>query len=421
MPVVLYRAADETARVELLRFDEHIWATQAQMAELFQTSVANINTHLRNIFAEGELDPAASIKSYLIDQVQRKSTVRREVRHYDLAVVLAVGYRVRSPRGTEFRQWATEHLREYLTKGFVLDDRRLKHPGMVDYFDELLARIRDIRASEQRMYLRLRDIMKLAADYQPSDAATIELFQVVQNKLHFAVTGKTAPELIADRADHTQPNMGLTSWKGELVRKADVTVAKNFLREDEITELNRIVVMFLDFAEDQALRKKQVFLRLAHQARRVSAFQRATRVARRRTGVARRRRPPRRDRVRAVRGAPTRGRRGRGWRGLAARAHDCSQDSPQDRSVGEGPGQGASSACKQPEPAVAARADRQRSSHGTRERHSDVHLRPADLVWRQMRPRRRGARTEGDVPPLEPHRIYGLACDPRLHERLAKQ
>lgn len=261
MPVVLYRAADETSRVELLRFDEHIWATQAQMAELFQTTVANINTHLRNIFAEGELDPSSSIKSYLIDQVQRKSTVRREVRHYDLAVVLAVGYRVRSPRGTEFRQWATEHLREYLTKGFVLDDRRLKHPGMVDYFDELLARIRDIRASEQRMYLRLRDIMKLAADYQPSDAATIELFQVVQNKLHFAVTGKTAPELIADRADHTQPNMGLTSWKGELVRKADVTVAKNFLREDEITELNRIVVMFLDFAEDQALRKKQVFLR----------------------------------------------------------------------------------------------------------------------------------------------------------------
>ena len=261
MPVVLYRAADETARVELLRTDGHIWATQAQMAALFQTSVANINIHLRNIFAEGELDPLASVKSYLIDQVQKKSTVRREVRHYDLSVVLAVGFRVRSPRGTEFRQWATEHLREYLVKGFALDDRRLRQPGMVDYFDELLARIRDIRASEQRMYLRLREILALAADYQPSDAATTELFQVVQNKLHFAVTGKTAPELITERADHAQPNMGLTTWKGELVRKADVTVAKNFLREGEITELNRLVVMFLDYAEDQALRKQQVFLR----------------------------------------------------------------------------------------------------------------------------------------------------------------
>ena len=260
-PVVLYSVPGEAARVELLRTDGNVWATQAQMAELFQTSVANINIHLRNIFAEGEVDPAASVKSYLIDQVQRKSTVRREVRHYDLAVVLAVGYRVRSPRGTEFRQWATEHLREYLVKGFVLDDRRLKHPGMVDYFDDLLERIRDIRASERRMYLRLRDILKLAADSQPSDPATTELFQTVQTTLHFAVTGKTAPELIAERADHAQPNMGLTTWTGDGVRQGDVTVAKNFLREGEITELNRIVVMFLDYAEDQAERKKQVFLR----------------------------------------------------------------------------------------------------------------------------------------------------------------
>ena len=260
-PVVLYRTADDATRVALLRSDDQVWATQAQMAELFQTTVANINIHLKHIFAEGELDPAASVKSYLIDQVQRRSTVRREVLHYDLSVVLAVGYRVRTPRGTEFRQWATEHLREYLVKGFVLDDQRLKHPGPVDYFDELLERIRDIRASEQRMYLRVRDILALAADYRPSDAETTEMFQAIQNKLHFAVTGKTAPELIAERADHAQPNMGLTVWKGDVVRKGDVTVAKNFLRGDEIGELNRLVGMLLDYAEDQARRRKQIFLR----------------------------------------------------------------------------------------------------------------------------------------------------------------
>jgi hypothetical protein len=179
-------------------------------------------------------------------------------------MILAVGYRVRSPRGTAFRQWATARLSEFLLKGFALDDERLKHPpgpGIPDYFDEMLERIRDIRSSERRMYLQVRNILALAADYDPSDNETQHFFQIVQNKLHFAATGKTAPELIAERADHTKPNMGLTSWKGPVVRKGDVTVAKNYMNENEIAELNRIVVMFLDYAEDQARRRKQVFMR----------------------------------------------------------------------------------------------------------------------------------------------------------------
>lgn len=262
--LVLYQTEDGQTRVQC-RFDEgSIWLTQAQMAELFQTTVPNVNIHLKEIFAEGELHEAATIKSYLIVRAEGSRTVSREVLHYRLEAILAVGYRVRSPRGTQFRQWATARLSEFLTKGFALDDERLKNPpgpGVPDYFDELLERIRDIRASERRMYLRVREIIALAADYVRNDQQTQTVFQTVQNKLHFAVTGKTAPELIAERADATKPNMGLTTWKGASVRKTDVTVAKNYLHEDEIFELNRVVVMFLDFAEDQARRKKQIFLR----------------------------------------------------------------------------------------------------------------------------------------------------------------
>ena len=179
---------------------------------------------------------------------------------------MAVGYRVRSPRGTQFRRWATERLKEYLVKGFTMDDERLRNPpvegsGVPDYFDELLERIRDIRASERRMYLRVKEIFALAADYDAAQKSTVEFFKIIQNKLHFAATGHTAAELIARRADHALPNMGLTTWKGETVRKQDVTVAKNYLSEEEIRELNRIVTMWLDFAEDQARRRKQVFLK----------------------------------------------------------------------------------------------------------------------------------------------------------------
>ena len=259
--LLLYQAEDGQTRVQC-RFDEQtIWLSQAAIGELYQTSKANISIHLKKIFAEGELKEEAVVKSHLTTAADGKSYA---VRHYRLEAVLAVGFRVRSPRGTQFRQWATARLEEYLRKGFTLDDERLKNPpgpGVPDYFDELLERIRDIRASEKRVYLQVRNILALAADYDSTAAEAHEFFQTVQNKLHFSVTRQTAPELIAERADATRPNMGLTAWKGAVVRKADVTVAKNYLNETEIAELNRIVVMFLDYAEDQARRRKQVFLR----------------------------------------------------------------------------------------------------------------------------------------------------------------
>ncbi len=261
--LLLYNTEDGKTRLECRFEKETIWLSQAQMAELFQTTPQNITLHLKALFSEGEIDLEATCKEYLQVRHEGAREVRRAVKHYSLDAILAVGYRVRSPRGTQFRRWATERLREYLVKGFTMDDERLKHPpgpGIPDYFDELLERIRDIRASERRMYLRLREILALAADYQPNDEQTQRFFQVVQNKLHFAATGLTAPELIAHRADHGQPNMGLTTWKGPVVRKGDVTVAKNYLHEEEITELNRIVVMFLDYAEDQARRRKQIFM-----------------------------------------------------------------------------------------------------------------------------------------------------------------
>ncbi|MBW6498937.1 MAG: virulence RhuM family protein [Bacteroidales bacterium] len=234
------------------------------MADLFQTTIPNINLHIKNILAEGELSEAATIKDYLIVRSEGGRQVRRQVKHYSLDMIIAVGYRVRSPRGTTFRQWATARLSEFLHKGFLLDDERLKNPpgpGVPDYFDEVLERIRDIRASEKRMYLKVRDIFALAADYQPNDVDTLKFFQVIQNKLHWATTGMTAAELIAERADHTQPNMGLTSWKGAKVRKTDVTIAKNYLRANEIQELNRIVTMYLDYAEDQARRRQVLYMR----------------------------------------------------------------------------------------------------------------------------------------------------------------
>lgn len=264
--ILLYQTEDGRTRVECRFVDETLWLSQALMAELFQKDVRTINEHLQNLFAEGELDPRATIRNFRIVRREGGRDVTRRIEHYNLDAILAVGYRVRSPRGTQFRIWATERLREYLVKGFTMDDERLKNPpvagsGVPDYFDELLARIRDIRASERRMYLRVREIFALAADYVPDLPPVQTFFQTIQNKLHFAATGKTAAELIAERADHIRPNMGLTTWKGGAVRKADVTVAKNYLRHEEIDALNRIVTMWLDFAEDQARRRKQVFLR----------------------------------------------------------------------------------------------------------------------------------------------------------------
>lgn len=261
---LLYQTEDGRTRIECRFEEETLWLTQAQMAELFQVTVPTINEHLKGVFTEGELEQGATIRKFRIVRSEGSRQVAREIEHYNLPAILAVGYRVRSHRGTQFRRWATARLEEYLLKGFLLDDERLKNPpgpGVPDYFDEVLERIRDIRASEKRMYLKVRDIFALAADYRPDAAETQEFFQVIQNKLHWAATGKTAAELIAERADHGKPNMGLTTWKGAKVRKTDVTVAKNYLHEQEITELNRIVVMYLDFAEDQARRRRVLYMR----------------------------------------------------------------------------------------------------------------------------------------------------------------
>ena len=263
--ILLYQTPDGRTRLECRFQDKTIWLTQALLAELYQIGVSTVNHHLKEIYESGELTPETTVRSYRIVRQEGHRQVAREIEHYSLDAILAVGYRVRSQRGTQFRRWATERLREYLLKGFVMDDERLKNPpapnlGVPDYFDELLERIRDIRASEKRMYLRVREIFTLAADYEPSSDETRLFFQEIQNKLHFAATGMTAAELISSRANHMLPNMGLTTWRGDEVRKTDVTVAKNYLDEKEIDELNRIVVMWLDFAEDQARRRKQVFM-----------------------------------------------------------------------------------------------------------------------------------------------------------------
>jgi hypothetical protein len=262
--LVFYQAEDGKTRIQCRLEEENIWLSQLQIAELYQKDVKTINEHLANIYDDKELTESATIRKFRIVQAEGKREVAREINHYSLQAILAVGFRVRSMRGTQFRQWANERLSEYLVKGFSMDDERLRQPvtsGLPDYFDELLERIRDIRASEQRLYLRVKDILALAADYQPSDYQTQMMFKTVQNKLHFAVTGLTAPEIIVQRVNAELPNMGLTSWKKERLRKDDVKVAKNYLNEDEIKELNRIVGMFLDYAEDQARRRKQVFLK----------------------------------------------------------------------------------------------------------------------------------------------------------------
>jgi hypothetical protein len=260
---LLYQTEDGQTRIDVHLQDDTVWMTQAAMAELYQTTPQNITLHLKAIYTEGELEEPATCKEYLQVQQEGERTVSRARKFYSLPSIIAVGYRVKSSRGTQFRRWATEHLNEYLVKGFTMDDERLKAGVNIgsDYFDEMLERIRDIRSSEKRFYQKIRDIYKLAADYDPKAEETLEFFSIVQNKLHFAISGKTAAELIAERADAAKPNMGLTSWKGAKVRKGDVTIAKNYLNVDEIEWLNRIVTMYLDYAEDQAKRHRQIFMR----------------------------------------------------------------------------------------------------------------------------------------------------------------
>jgi len=263
---LFFTSEDGKTRVECRFGSDTLWLTQASIADLYQVTPQAITQYIKAIFDEGELVQNLTCKHYLQVQMEGERPVERNKLHYNLAMIIAIGYRVRSNRGSQFRRWATQTLEEYLVKGFVMDDERLKNPpvdqSMVpDYFDEMLERIRDIRASERRVYLRVRDIFAMAADYKASNKETSHFFQSIQNKLHHATTGMTAAELISTRVDADKPNAGLTSFKGEEVRKGDVTVAKNYLMQDEVSELNRIVTMWLDFAEDQALRRKQVFLK----------------------------------------------------------------------------------------------------------------------------------------------------------------
>ncbi|ABA88342.1 hypothetical protein Pcar_1093 [Syntrophotalea carbinolica DSM 2380] len=271
--ILMYQTEDGQTKIDVRLEDGTVWLPQAALAELFQVTKQNISLHLKNIFAEGELNEKATVKEYLTVQIEGRRQVNRDVKHYNLDAIIAVGYRVRSHRGTQFRRWATERLKEYLVKGFVMDDERLKNIGTpfgADYFDELLERIRDIRASEKRFYRKITDIYATAVDYDSRSEPAQTFFQTVQNKLHWAVTGHTAAELIAERADAKKPNMGLTSWKGAKVRKPDVAVAKNYMTAEELNGLNRIVTMYLDYAEDQARRKRP--MNMADWASKLDAF-----------------------------------------------------------------------------------------------------------------------------------------------------
>ncbi len=256
--IIIYRTADGRASVALFAKDGKIWLNQQQMAELFATSKQLISHHIANILKEKELDQISVVKQYLTTAADGKNY---NVVFYSLEMIIAVGYRVRGVRGTQFRQWATEHLTEYLVKGFTMDDERLKNPdGRPDYFDELLLRIRDIRASEKRFYQKIRDLFALSSDYEKSDKATQMFFAETQNKLLYAVTHKTAAELIVSRADASQPNMGLTTWKGSIVRKGDVVIAKNYLQNEEIDSLNRLVDIFLTSAEERVKGRRDLTL-----------------------------------------------------------------------------------------------------------------------------------------------------------------
>ncbi len=259
--LLIYPAGDGPGGIRVLLAGETVWLTQAQIAELYQTTPQNITQHLKAIYVEGELDEAATCKEYLQVRQEGTRTVSRRPKHYRLEAILAVGYRVRSVRGTEFRQWATARLGEYLVKGFVLDDERLKgNRSPVDHFDELLARIREIRASEARVYQRIREIFAMAVDYREGEQATQRFFAIMQNKMHYAATGLTAAEIVRQRADASQPNMGLNTWKGGRVVKQDVGTAKNYLDAREVDTLVRITVMFLDQAEFRAMRRQDIRL-----------------------------------------------------------------------------------------------------------------------------------------------------------------
>ncbi|WP_169730088.1 virulence RhuM family protein [Halonatronum saccharophilum] len=261
--MLIYQTEDGKTKIDVKLENQTVWMTQKAIAELYQTTPQNITLHIKNIYSGGELEKETTCKDYLQVQNEGGREVKRNILHYNLEMIIAIGYRVRSHRGTQFRRWATERLNEYLIKGFTMDDERLKEMRNFgeDYFDELLERIRDIRASEKRFYKKITDIYALSVDYDPKSDISRKFFATLQNKLHFAINGHTAAELIAKRADAEKDNMGLTTWKGSKIRKSDAKVAKNYLTEEELKALNRIVTMYLDYAEDQAERNNPMYMK----------------------------------------------------------------------------------------------------------------------------------------------------------------
>lgn len=259
--IIIYQTENGETKIDVRFQDETVWLTQKLMAELFQTTSQNITIHLKNIFEEGELEELATCKDFLHVQIEGRREVKRKQKFYNLDAIISVGYRIKSHVATKFRQWATQHIKEYIVKGFVLDDERLKNPDVpFDYFEELERRIQDIRTSEKRFYRKITDIYATSVDYDPTLDISIDFFKTVQNKLHWAITGNTAAEIIRQRADSLKDNMGLTNWRGDKIRKADVSVAKNYLKEEELTSLNNLVEQYLIFAQGQAMRRIPMYM-----------------------------------------------------------------------------------------------------------------------------------------------------------------
>ena len=260
--IIIYITETGETKLEVRLENETVWLTQKLMAKLFQTTPQNITIHLKNIFEEGELNEAATCKDFLQVGKEGGRTVERNQKFYNLDAIISVGYRIKSAVATRFRQWATQHIKEYIVKGFVLDDERLKNPDLpFDYFEELIKRIQDIRTSERRFYQKITDIYATSTDYDPTDEKSILFFQTVQNKMHWAITGKTAAEIIAQRADSSKPNMGLTNWRGTKPGKQDVGIAKNYLKENELEALNNLVEQYLIFATGQAMRRIPMYMK----------------------------------------------------------------------------------------------------------------------------------------------------------------
>lgn len=255
--IIIYQTEDGQTKIDVRMENETVWLSQAQMVELFQTSKQNISLHIRNVFNEGELEEKAVVKDYLTTAADGKNY---RTKFFNLDVIISVGYRVKSHRGTQFRIWATKRLKEFIIKGFTLDDERLKNAGEGNYFEELISRIRDIRTSEKNFYYKIREIFRTSVDYEEKSDATREFYAIIQNKFHWAVHQHTAAEIIATRANADLPNMGLTTWTGEKIKKSDVVIAKNYLDEMELKELNLLAEQYLIFAESQALQRKVMYM-----------------------------------------------------------------------------------------------------------------------------------------------------------------